>query len=239
MSTEKPSALREPFMVIEDTPVFFEEDWSAGIGGGLWSTGLAMAQYAKTTHAKQEIQRLHDRVGRLSVLELGSGNGLLATCWLALAASYIEKLVISDDADHLPMIRQTLCANKHLTDLVTGSCIHVLEHTWGSFEKRDSHQNSYSDHVRSGECKFDLILGSDVAYRPYLYDPLISSLLRYSKPHTISLIGVTMQDTRVDFFHKLTKAGFTYRRLADHLFEPQFRGTTFGIFVIQKQEGDQ
>jgi len=83
--------------------------------------------------------------------------------------------------------------------------------------------------------RYDFIFGSDLAYRDYLHDPLISSLLQLSHQHTICLIGVTMSDTRPVFFDKLTEAGFLYQRLADHYLEGHFRGGTFGIFVIMRR----
>ena len=89
--------------------------------------------------------------------------------------------------------------------------------------------------IRHGHYKFDLIIGSDVAYRKELYDPLIRSLREFSDENTVSLIGVTMLDTTPSFFHKLNKAGFRYEKFADHLLEPEFRGTTFGVFAIQKR----
>ena len=83
--------------------------------------------------------------------------------------------------------------------------------------------------------RYDFIFGSDLAYRDDLHDPLISSLEQLCHKHTISLIGVTMNDTRPVFFDKLSRAGFQYERLADHYLEGQFRGGNFGIFVITRR----
>jgi hypothetical protein len=101
---------------------------------------------------------------------------------------------------------------------------HVLEHAWGEFES--------SSKAMSG--KFDFIFGSDVAYRDFLHEPLITSLLQLSGDHTISIIGVTMTDTKPIFFANLKEAGFRYERIPDHLMSQEFRGTTFGLFVIQR-----
>jgi hypothetical protein len=124
------------------------------------------------------------------------------------------------------MIQRTLQVNSHLVKSATSCSVQVLEHNWGEFQ----------DKQRTDHAPFDIILGSDVAYQKGLYDPLISSLLHFSNEQTIALIGVTMADTTPEFFHKLTRAGFEYRRLADHLMEPEFRGTMFGIFMIQRHE---
>lgn len=226
---------RTPFLVFGENEVFFEEDWEMGIGGGLWSTGLAISKYFTTDHAANEVRRLRERCGRnLSVLELGSGNGFLACCFLAMAGRYIEHLVITDDKDHLPLIERTINENGHLKEGInTNVCF--LEHLWGKFTSReDKSDTSVEKLVRSGEFQFDLILGSDVAYREHLYDPLIASLSKFSAPHTVSLIGVTMNDTKPLFFKKLREAGFSYLRLADYLLPVEFRGNTFGVFIIQR-----
>ena len=44
-----------------------------------------------------------------------------------------------------------------------------------------------------------------------------------------------MTDTQPVFFDKLTKAGFRYEKLADHLLEKEFRGSNFGLFAIQRR----
>jgi predicted nicotinamide N-methyase len=255
---------RKPFLKIGDTQVYFSEDWATGIGGGLWSTGLAMARYFGTPHAASTIQRLQSQKRKkdglgLSVLELGSGNGFLSVCLLALARDSFANLVVTDFEDHLSMIRQTLAANSHITQADKSSNnngkaevpVHVMEHMWGEFpsptvsaidaESADANETyesmSLPDRVHQGKHKFDLIIGSDVAYRKELYDPLISSLLQFCHAQTVCLIGMTMADTTPSFFTLLTKAGFVYERFADHLLHPEFRGgKTFGVFVIRKKQ---
>ena len=51
----------------------------------------------------------------------------------------------------------------------------------------------------------------------------------------ISASLTAMTDTQPVFFDKLTKAGFRYEKLADHLLEKEFRGSNFGIFAIQRR----
>jgi hypothetical protein len=85
--------------------------------------------------------------------------------------------------------------------------------------------------------KFDVILGSDVAYRPDLYGPLVASLVELSHRSTVAYLGVTMADTRPDFFRLLTGSGFEYRRLDDRLLDPEYRGWAFGVFVVTVHAG--
>jgi hypothetical protein len=96
----------------------------------------------------------------------------------------------------------------------------ILEYAWGE-----------SNHLPVQ--KFDFIFGTDIAYRHYLHDALILSLKELSHTGTIILIGITMMDTDVQFFQRLHDAGFTYDRLADHLMNQEFRGNSFGIFVVR------
>jgi Lysine methyltransferase len=85
-------------------PLYYNDDWEVGIGGGLWSTGRALSTYLSTVHAKNCLQLLlsvaaaeegassnnRDRGHRgLSIIELGSGNGFLAACLVGLTMIYI------------------------------------------------------------------------------------------------------------------------------------------------------
>ena len=189
------------FLTVHDQPIYFQPDWDTGIGGGLWSTGLAMAQY---------LQKIHPPPHR--VLELGSGNGLLAVCWKASSPS--STVLATDLADHLPLMQKTADANPHLP-------IHVHEYAWGG-----NPPTSFDS--------IDIVVGSDVAYREHLYEPLIDSL-ELIQPR-LALLGVTMNDTKPRFFDLLRQRGFVYEKLDDSLLEPEFRGTTFGIFVVQRRQ---
>lgn len=66
---------------ISGIPIQFQDDWDVGIGGGLWSTGRALSHYWNTQHAVQCLRRMLMSSGRpLRIIELGSGNGVLAVC---------------------------------------------------------------------------------------------------------------------------------------------------------------
>ena len=228
---------KQPFLHVCDQPVYFQEDWGAGIGGGLWSTGAALAKYLDSPHAARQMpRRSHPAT---AMLELGSGNGLLAACWLALVRSIHHHhednmnapphtVVVTDTAEHLPLVRQTLDANPHLVD---GMNVHVTEHLWGGFDDDNTPINKDPALQRT----FDYIVGSDVAYRRELYEPLITSLQHFCAPHTVILLGCTMVDTTPRFFDLLREGGFSYRRLADHVMPEGYRGQkTFGIFIVQR-----
>ena len=58
---------------------------------------------------------------------------------------------------------------------------------------------------REEEKEFDLIIGSDLAYRDELHDPLIDAFQQVCSTNTIILLGITMTDTKPIFFTKLMK----------------------------------
>ncbi|KAL7579992.1 hypothetical protein ACA910_004982 [Epithemia clementina (nom. ined.)] len=264
--TVNDEAARTPeFLRIRNVPIFFRENWATGIGGGLWSTGLAMAKYLNTTHAAEQLERLYLRKkGPINILELGSGNGLLAACWLALGKEEkIRNLVVTDTKEHLPLIQQTLQANSHLMSQLSSSTtltppkgpadnlcnptVFILEHQWGVFQDPSAFSSendqpllpTMAQRVATGKnCDFDLIVGSDVAYHEDLYDPLITSLLRFTeedKDQAVILLGCTMSDTKPEFFDRLKDRGFVYQRLADKWLDAEYQGRIFGIFVVQRQ----
>eukprot|EP00934_Nitzschia_sp_Nitz4_P006983 Nitzschia sp. Nitz4//scaffold201_size42423//16500//17150//NITZ4_007373-RA/size42423-processed-gene-0.21-mRNA-1//-1//CDS//3329541329//6973//frame0 len=205
---------------IRQQPVYLIENWKAGIGGGLWSTGLALAHYLDTEHAQSQLKRVE------RVIELGSGNGFLAVCLLK-ACPALKQVVVTDTEEHLDLIRSNLKANGFSSD---NSQVHVQEFVWGKGPLADQTPELGP---------FNLIIGSDLAYRDELHDPLIQAILDVDVSRTnrscVTLLGVTMNDTKPIFFDKLTEAGLIYERLADHLLEPKFRGTNFGLFSIQRK----
>mmetsp|Transcript_29869 Transcript_29869/g.34701 ORF Transcript_29869/g.34701 Transcript_29869/m.34701 type:complete len:263 (-) Transcript_29869:2413-3201(-) len=247
----------KPFLQSNQNTIYFSENWEVGIGGGLWSTGLSLSKLFlhQSNLLRLNIQRLiltkknswdgveesENCKHKIKALELGSGNGLLSCCLASTVGDLLDELVVTDLADHLDLMRQTVNANSHFLTLQTDEkenkdrednsnlenvkC-YVTEHTWGEFDDISTQSKLLG--------KFDFIFGSDVAYRDYLHDPLISSLDRLSHENTIILIGVTMTDTKPIFFSSLRKAGFRYERIPDHLMSEEFRGATFGLFVIQR-----
>lgn len=227
MTAEEASTSSEPILTINGKPIHLVEDWEHGIGGGLWTTGLAIAKYLGTPHGMEQLST------KRRVLELGSGNGFLGVCLLA-ANTNLEQVVITDTKEHLPLIEKTLNTNgiecstsdgQHASSR-SGSKVLVEEYLWGPTTPETS--TTIKDN------SFDLIIGSDLAYRNELHDPLIASILAVSNADTVTLLGVTMRDTRPIFFQKLIAAGLKYERLADHLLENLYRGKRFGVYVIWK-----
>jgi hypothetical protein len=175
------------------------------------------------------------------------------------------QIVVTDTAEHLSLIQKTISMNLKRSGVATSMTsnghdgagasptvkgdhfrpvVTVQQYLWGESTDRllSCSSNSDDDDEHDGFDSFDIIIGSDLAYRDELHDPLIDAMTRATTSSTTSsatkstmiLLGVTMSDTKPIFFRKLYDAGFRYERLADHLIEPQFRGQQFGIFVIWK-----
>ncbi|KAL3938947.1 MAG: hypothetical protein SGARI_001549 [Bacillariaceae sp.] len=183
-------------------------------------------------------------------------------------------VVTTDTAEHLNLMQTTVDDN---LQTIFGSSkekaaggggratftprIDVCEYLWGNdmssmnvLKTEGGYSNSNS--TTSSITPFDLIIGSDLAYRNELHDPLIAAFEQFcnvsdnnnddddrrksmpyqaSSQNPVILLGVTMTDTKPIFFEKLRAVKFCYEKLADHLLEPQFRGTQFGIFVVRKE----
>jgi len=186
-------------------------------------------------------QQQQNKKRKLKILELGSGNGFLGVCCAAAVVGQkglVDEIVVTDLADHLTLMRKTVQDNEHICKLDKSDddsrvIVRVVENRWGVLDPNEYDTEDARELVRSQ--KFDIILGSDVAYRDYLHIPLIESLNLLLSENGVALIGVTMQDTSTRFFDRLTAAGFQYNKLADHLLDPEFRGSnTFALMVIQR-----
>lgn len=150
----------------------------------------------------------------INALELGSGNGFLSVCLMALAANQIplREVVVTDLSDHLKLMKKTVDKNNHVYNTRTmfepyketdehrdvefgeGGIeedleVIIAEHKWGHFPSKGSEEDKHDDQLQTK--KYDFIFGSDLAYRNSLHDILISSLLQFTHEHTLCLIGVS------------------------------------------------
>jgi len=191
--------------------ITLSEDWSCGIGGGIWSNGLILA-----TYFLNDAPHLKATLTNKTCLELGSGNGWLAT---VLGSIVTADIICTDTAEHVPLMQSTITTNA--TVLRAPDQVTVQELLWGAQTLPDG-------------ATVDFIFGTDVAYRDYLHDPLIKCLSQHLKPTGTAIIGVCMHDTSVAFFDKLGKGGFVYERIRDDKMPERYRGMLFGLFVIQK-----
>lgn len=219
-----------------------EVDWGVGIGGGLWSAGLLLCRQLA---ARSDFFRaLCD--GR-RVLELGSGTGL---CGLALATiCQPVEVVVTDLQTHVELMERNIARwQQQLADQA---------------DPADSTDPAERKHQAEGQCRshppsviaaefdwdkdaahlrppFDVVLGTDLAYREELFLPVVRALLAASDAHTVTLLGVTRSDTGPAFFDLLRQHGFEYYRVPDWEMKGKSESgavANFGLFFIFKQRG--
>ncbi|OWM66373.1 protein N-lysine methyltransferase METTL21A [Punica granatum] len=100
-------------------------------------------------------------LGRLRILELGSGTGLVG---IAAAVALGADVTVTDLPHVLPNLHFNAEANASIL-AATGGTVRVATLRWGEAEDVELIGN-----------EFDLVLGSDVVYYDYLYDPLLKTL---------------------------------------------------------------
>jgi predicted nicotinamide N-methyase len=196
-------------------------NWDVGIGGDLWTTGRLMVQHFLT---QPELYRrlLHGA----TVLELGAGAALVSLAAAALFAP--KRLVISDQASHLPICEANLQRNAHM---IPSSCsISIAALDWSHPEQLYSSSDNNSNESE----QFDVILGMDLAYYTELHDILIDTLCKTASSSTVIILGVTKTDTGPAFFDKLHAAGFDYYRAHDSVHNSSFDARNFALFTIFK-----
>ena len=135
----------------------------------------------------------------------------------------------------------------YYTDWTSGNWGWILPTSTTTCSNANANASASANANANKDNHFDLIIGSDVAYRDYLHEPLIDALKEFSSSQssssssthiipTVSLIGITMNDTKPIFFQKLIQAGFQYEKLAEHLFDTEYNTCSrqFGIFAITR-----
>ena len=157
-------------------------------------------------------------------MELGSGNGYLGCVLAAVTDGSTFPVVITDVGEHLALMRSTVARNEG-TVKDCASRVQVEELLWGN--------GNGGTKERLGT--FDLIFGTDVAYRDYLHAPLIETIDELLAPGGTCILGISLCDTTPSFFDKLEEKGFRYEKVNDELIDPKFRGDMFALIVIERR----
>ena len=127
---------------------------------------------------------------------IGGGAGASAGTGVAglFAAKCLEaRVVLTDAEDHLELLRDNVKRNN------LGERVSVQLFDW---------KDEASWDLSSAP---DLILCTDNAYHPSLYEPLAAALERCLAGGAKCLFGVTKTDTSFSFFELLTARGLDYR----------------------------
>ncbi|EQC28606.1 hypothetical protein SDRG_13685 [Saprolegnia diclina VS20] len=186
-------------------------NWGVGIGGSLWTSGRLMVDYfSRNGRARQQLQGA-------SVLELGSGTGLVG---LALACMGPASVVLTDLESHVAALQANIERNSARFSDETRVSVAALD--WNTVSANDA------------MVPLDWIVGTDIAYMPEFYAPLLKTLQLMAGPNTRILVGLGRHDTDMRFFRLLQDAGFSYYKVSDELVSEEFRGKDFGLFEIQR-----
>lgn len=196
----------------------FACDWDVGIGGSIWTSGEILATHLQTHQSKY--RPLFD--GKC-VLELGSGTGYVGLLTAACFAP--SHVVLSDLGTHVACMQQNVARNASV--LRPSVQVHVTELSWGCA----AHEAA----LLASHPQVDVILGTDVAYLPELYDPLLHTLRTIANDTTLVLLGLNRADTGMAFFQRLEVQGFEYYKLADETLPSAYRGKDFGLFEIRRR----
>ncbi|CAH0487439.1 unnamed protein product [Peronospora farinosa] len=216
--------------VQSETLLEFECDWAPGIGGYVWTSGELLA-------AHLELQREYYRsiFDGACIVELGSGTGYVG---LMIAACFKPAHVcLTDLQTHIRGLYRNVKRNAKAVR--SGVQVHVLELSWGSLEQEMSLMelvaatNDGTDKHKATQV--DVILGTDVAYQPELYDPLLHTINRLATPQTLILLGLNRADTEFTFFHQLERDGFEYYKIPNFKLPKEYWGREFGLFEIRRR----
>lgn len=185
-------------------------DWSIGIGGSIWTSGLALVDYLER-YRTQHLELFQDA----TIVELGSGTGLVG---LAVSEIFQPKTTyLTDMASYLPGLKQNAERSR-------SKKIQVSELNW---ETPQAFKSS---------SPIDIILGTDVAYLVELYEPLVSTLNHLIGSTTVAILGINRIDTNLDFFRMLESAGLIYYKIPDAELALEYRGKDFGLFLISRRK---
>ncbi|KAK2151195.1 hypothetical protein LSH36_372g00015 [Paralvinella palmiformis] len=177
-------------------------------------------------------------------IELGAGCGLVSMAAWLLGAS----VVVTDLSDCLTHTKKCVDINVHRLCSTNEN-----QNEQGEFEKRRTHQMSHSkcDSFRPDNITvlpytwgtdptklnppFDVILASDIIYKPDLTDDIIRSLALLSHPSTILLLSYKPRSLGEDiFFPKLKTEGYQCKLVPAEDHPSEFRSSCYDLFHIIK-----
>lgn len=154
-----------------------KESLTLGTGVAVWDAGRVLASLVSSEpHSPL-------RTGS-SVLELGSGTGVVG---LACAAAGASRVVLSDLSRMLPLLRDNAAATNSL--LSRGPVVTVAELEWGVTDLSGFIASHFPDQAEP-----DVIVGADVVFIESQITPLLTVLKALSSSRTTILISTEIRD---------------------------------------------
>lgn len=186
-------------------------DMSVGIGGDKWPAAEQFCSLISSNIWHSFFSNLLD--GK-SILELGSGNGLIGILVEKLHPTAL--ITISDIGNHLPLIIHNLEVNR------SNGNSHVVEFDWFKPPALGV---------------YDVVFAFECVYNEELYQPLIDSLYISSNKDTTIFLGLTRLFAKPKFF-RLLKKSFKYRMIPKESFPNRYwdenSDSDVGLFIVQR-----
>jgi len=143
-------------------------------------------------HAKSPASIFDERLRDASVLELGSGTGLLSIVLSPLVGQYTA----TDIAELVPLIRKNLSLNfpgwPHVPNkqglLAPGQNVSVDEINWETLHSTPPHRRAQL--FPPPPSPFDIVLIVDCIYHPNLLPPLLATMDYVSTPGTTAVLVI-------------------------------------------------
>ncbi|KAH7566410.1 hypothetical protein ACOSP7_022871 [Xanthoceras sorbifolium] len=147
-----------------DSTVVIRQIPSEGLSFKLWpaaTTLVTLLDHYRCHPCDSPLASVLSNGVQLSILELGSGTGLVG---MAAAAVLGANVTVTDLPHVIPNLQFNVDANA-VTLCLQGGTVNVAPLRWGE-----------ADDVEAIGREFDLIMGSDVVYHDHLFEPLLETL---------------------------------------------------------------
>lgn len=164
-------------------------DWNAGIGGGVWSSGLELCTLFQDAD-KSDNYDWNALFSNKNAVELGCGTGLIGIVISRLFP--VKNMILTDTESHMGIIS---------TNILRNSTEFVFAEQLDWFNPSNNIRSTYGD--------IDVIIGTDVVYHRSLFAPFLNVCRSLASPHTVILLVINKLDTDLDFFIEAYRAGWS------------------------------
>ncbi|KND03811.1 uncharacterized protein SPPG_01267 [Spizellomyces punctatus DAOM BR117] len=195
-------------------------DLHSHTGNVVWDSAYILAKFISE----------HLSLEGKTVLELGSGTGLIGiSAWIAAA----KLVILTDISDTLELTKrnvetnsQRICASAPATGHAKNS-IQVMSLTWGETDR--SQYKFTSDYP-------DYIFGSDIVYLKDTFNALCQTLHAFSGPNTRIFLAYKKRGLmESDFFAIARDMGFDVQKVARNKIYVEFRSSLEYIIVEMRK----
>ncbi|PYH41792.1 uncharacterized protein BP01DRAFT_359984 [Aspergillus saccharolyticus JOP 1030-1] len=192
-----------------ETPLLLQEDLKKGCGGQLWPAGMVLAKYLLNQHRSS--------LANNSIIELGSGGGLVGLAIARGCQIGPSPVIITDQAPMLPLMETNIKLNK-LSDLVTATILN-----WGE---------NIPDCIPP---KPSIILAADCVYFEPAFPLLISTLKDLLGPDSTCYFCFRKR-RRADLrFMKMARKLFIIEEVQDDPDAETYRSENIFLYTIRRK----